>query len=459
LYRFFPLSCGLEGGGPASPLFVRRLRVVLSIPLTPHEEKVVSPIHFAQHVIMDIESVSQKAQNIIDYEAANSPSIKKILKVVKQFIQKNRVLCYGGTAINNLLPEVDRFYDPSYDIPDYDFYSETPQIHAMRLADEFDSLGFKNIQVKPGSHLLTFKVFVEFTGVADITYLEPPIFKALWEENVTSGGIHYVTPNFLRMSMYLELSRPKGDVSRWSKVYKRLMLLNKSYSVGCKKETIHRNESITDKHREDVENILRTKQVILLGLHASKLHAKSKTNIWEIPIDVLVTPEHYMTYTDLFADVFGDKVKIVEHPAYAELLPKHADIIERETGFLLVRVFETMACHSFHELKNGIRVASIPTLLQFFFAFVYADAHFLEGFDQNRIICIAQRLVDRVMLQVLSRVVRDEGGELREGAEHSRDRHGARRHRRQLAHSVRAQPWCAPLGSCLSSLLSNQIAC
>jgi hypothetical protein len=41
-----------------------------------------------------------------------------------------------------------------------------------------------------------------------------------------------------------------------------------------------------------------------------------------------------------------------------------------------------------------MKVASIPTLLQFFFAFVYADAHMIEGYDQNRIICICQRLMD-----------------------------------------------------------------
>ena len=31
-------------------------------------------------------------------------------------------------------------------------------------------------------------------------------------------------PNYLRMAMYLELSRPDGDVSRWEKVLKRLTL-------------------------------------------------------------------------------------------------------------------------------------------------------------------------------------------------------------------------------------------
>ena len=31
--------------------------------------------------------------------------------------------------------------------------------------------------------------------------------------------------------MYLELSRPNGDVSRWEKVMKRLTLLNKYYPM------------------------------------------------------------------------------------------------------------------------------------------------------------------------------------------------------------------------------------
>jgi hypothetical protein len=345
---------------------------------------------------MDIEALAEKAQNIIDHEAASSPKIRKVLKVVKGFLKRSRVMCYGGTAINNLLPEKEQFYDKNYDIPDYDFYSETPQTHAMMLADEFYALGYSNIQVKPGAHLMTFKVFVDFTGIADITYLEPPIFRSLWNENIHIDGIHYVTPNFLRMSMYLELSRPKGDVSRWSKVYKRLMLLNRHYPVGCKREAEEPSDyhSLTDDSRNKIENMLKTKQVILLGLHATHIHSKTHRNVWELPLDLLVTPEYFSKYTDDFARVFGSKVSIVEHKAYAELLPKHVDIIDKETGYIVVRIFETMACHSFHEMSNGMRVASIPTLLQFFFAFVYADAHYLEGFDQNRIICISQRLVD-----------------------------------------------------------------
>jgi hypothetical protein len=336
----------------------------------------------------------EKAEDRIAYDAAHDTGIRKILKTVHEFIQNNRVMCYGGTAINNLLPKTDRFYDPNYDIPDYDFYSEQPQVHAMKLADIFHSLGFENIEVKPGAHLMTFKLFVDFTGVADITYLDPAIFKRLWNENLVKDGIHYVSPNFLRMSMYLELSRPRGDVSRWGKVYDRLVLLNKHYPVKCTPHTKKEATVITDNERTAIERVLQSSSVILLGLHAADLHSRKRSNVWEVPIDILATPDTYDSVVQKFSEIFaGRHARSTAYPAYGELLPEHTDIAG-SNEFVYCRIFKTMACHSYHQLRSGMKVASIPTLLQFFFAFVYADAHYLEGFDQNRIICICQRLMD-----------------------------------------------------------------
>jgi len=61
-----------------------------------------------------------------------------------------------------------------------------------------------------------------------------PIFQTLQKDALKIAGITYAPPNFLRMGMYLELSRPDGDVSRWEKVYKRLILLNKHYPLSSK---------------------------------------------------------------------------------------------------------------------------------------------------------------------------------------------------------------------------------
>ena len=39
-----------------------------------------------------------------------------------------------GTAINNILPVKDQFYDKELELPDYDFYSKNPVEDAKELA-------------------------------------------------------------------------------------------------------------------------------------------------------------------------------------------------------------------------------------------------------------------------------------------------------------------------------------
>ena len=342
-----------------------------------------------------IEEVAKIAQEEIDKENAKDPAIRKVLDIVKRFIETHRVMCYGGTAINNLLPPEDQFYNPEIDIPDYDFFSETPQAHAAKLADRIANAGYASVEVKPGAHLGTFKVFADYTGVADISALDKPIFEKLWKNSIEKYGIHYVPPNFLRMSMYLELSRPKGDVSRWKKVYTRLGLLNKHYPVICPKEhQVSTEFFISDGTRRKIENLLINEHVVLLGFNASMLQEK-KAGRWKLPLDILATPEKRPDIVAKFKDFLQeyDRVKIEEHEPYGELLPAHTDIMDSKTGLNIVRIYETTACHSYHKTDDGLLIASIPTILQFFFAVLYAPSHFLDEMPEQEFVCNAQHLV------------------------------------------------------------------
>jgi hypothetical protein len=330
----------------------------------------------------DLQPIIDKLQLENDKAAAANPTVKKSLALVKEFLQTHPVMCYGGTAINNLLPEKDRFYDPLTTVPDYDFYSKNPQEHAMILADKLAAAGIENVEAKPGMHLGTFKVFADYEGVADITHLDADIFDRLWKEDLVRDKIHYVTPNFLRLSMYLELSRPKGDVSRWKKVYERLNLLNKEYPLECPMEKDAGTEApeLTDENRKVVEKILTTKPVVLLGITGSQIH-QGKTPKWSTPVTILAEDKEMKELTE------GKKTE--EHRG-TEILPGHVDVFD-EHGNVLLRIHETAACHSYHQMSNGIRVASIPTMLQFFFAYMYS------GVDEDEIthlLCVTQRLVD-----------------------------------------------------------------
>lgn len=327
----------------------------------------------------DLERVVTQMTLENDKKAAANPTTKKSLSIVHDFLKDHPVMCYGGTAINNLLPLENRFYDPETTVPDYDFYSKTPQEHAMFLANQLSSAGVATVEVKPGMHLGTFKVFADFEGVADITHLDTDIFDRLWEEKVVVEGIHYVSPNFLRMSMYLELSRPQGDVSRWKKVYERLVLLNRQYPMVCPMESpndISNDESSPKK----IEAFLRKHNVVLLGITASQIH-EGKGPKWATPITILAEPETLEKITQ--------NRKTETHEG-SEILPAHVDILD-DSGGILIRVHETAACHSYHQMANGIKVASIPTMLHFVFAYMYSGLHENEI---THLMCVAQRLVD-----------------------------------------------------------------
>jgi hypothetical protein len=311
--------------------------------------------------------------------AVSDPMVQASIEVVESFLKNHPVLCYGGTAINNLLPKEDQFYDRSYEIPDYDFFSRTPQEHAMILANQLADRGIKNVEVKPGMHLGTFKVFADYAGVADITQLDADIFERLWKETFVKSGIHYVSPNFLRMSVYLELSRPQGDVTRWIKVYKRLTLLNKQYPLVCPGATAEPTP-LSEDHRKEVESILHKHKAVLLGITASQIHER-KRPAWSTPVTLLMNKEDIDVVT---------KDKTTKARKGSEVLPNAIDVLDN-TGVAYMRIYETVACHSFHEMANGIRVASIPTTLQFFFAYMYSGA---PQTDITHLLCVAQRLVD-----------------------------------------------------------------
>jgi len=191
-----------------------------------------------------LRSAVDKNEKMIQYTEANKPEIKKMIAIVEEFIRQKKLICYGGTAINNILPKEEQFYNYKYEVPDYDFFSTTPLEHAKELANLYYENGFDEVEAKAGVHHGTYKVFVNYIAMADITYIHPKLFKSIKQDSIKILDIYYCAPNYLRMSMFLELSRPKGDISRWEKVMKRAALLNKYYPLNsekCKYENFQRS--------------------------------------------------------------------------------------------------------------------------------------------------------------------------------------------------------------------------
>ena len=355
-----------------------------------------------RHAVDETEKV--KGEKITKNE-----QIKNIIGIVEKFLRNNKLVCYGGTAINEILPKEAQFYNRDIEIPDYDFYSSDAMNDAKQLADIYYKEGYSEVEAKAGVHFGTYKVFVNFIPIADITQINKKIFKSIYRESISVRGIRFAPPNFLRMNMYLELSRPQGDVSRWEKVLKRLNLLNKYYPLKkqqnkCEKIDFQRT---LDKNNDDNENlyiitrdILIDQGVIFFGSYATSLYSRymkedEKRKVKHIP-DFDVLSEDIEKCADivkerLIEEGFKD-IKVVKHEEIHEIIPKSIELkVGKKT---ILYLYTPIACHSYNKISisgKQILVATIDTILTFYLAFIYANE---QQYNKDRLLCMANYLFE-----------------------------------------------------------------
>lgn len=341
-------------------------------------------------------------------KTANSPDVVKMIRIVEDFLMDKKLVCYGGTAINNILPKEAQFYNKNVEIPDYDFFSPTALEHAKELADIFYKRGYDEVEAKTGVHQGTYKVFVNFIPVADITFLHPTLYSSLKRESIHIGGIRYAPANYLRMGMFLELSRPEGDVSRWEKVLKRLNLLNKYHPLHtngkqkCSGDVFHRksghNTSLPDKTFLVARNSLIDQGVIFFGGYAASMYYRYMPDSYGrspkgIPVfDVL--SEQPQRCANILKDALQEnrirRVKLIQHTSIGEVVPEHIEVIaENET---VAYIYRPISCHSYNTIivdKKEVNIATIDTMLSFYLAFLYADKKY---YDKTRILCMSAYL-------------------------------------------------------------------
>lgn len=357
-------------------------------------------------------------KNAINIEAkkrgeriAQNPVMKDIISVLEKFIRDKNLVCYGGTAINNILPPVDQFYNRDLEIPDYDFFSPNAMNDAKALADIYFNQGFSDVEAKAGVHYGTYKVFVNFFQIADITQLDSKLFSSLKKNAIIKDGIRYSPPNFLRMAMYLELSRPGGDITRWEKVLKRLNLLNKNYPLKaekCDPETFRHSLSARSKtkqyyyQKEVIQNIIKdivsSDSLVYIGGYANALYSRylknrEKMYLNEIPeFDLLSnTPEKTAKKIKEELEKKGVlSVNIQTKPSIPEYLSTHYEITVGSQA--IAYIYKPLACHSYNTIKlDGriFRVATIDTMMSFYLLFLYANRPY---YNPRRTLCLCEYL-------------------------------------------------------------------
>lgn len=393
------------------------------------------------NILKDAVEYSEKLKSMVMNQ---SKDIENMVDIVENFIKKKGLICYGGTAINNILPKKYQFYDKNVNVPDYDIYSTNPLEDSKDLADIYAKKGFSNIEVRTSIHEGTYKVSVIFISIVDITYMDPTTFDNMKKDAVVLNDITYAPVNYLRMSMYKELSRPNGDISRWEKVFTRLNLLNNSYPLKnkmCDKITfddssmanavdanavdanavdanaVDANADIINKKRElfeNVKDILIKNKSVFIGEFAASLYRKylSKENkdkfknIFHLEI-LSGDPAADKKVVKAGLKELGYKhIKVEEREPIGHIIDVHYEITVEDIPVCLIYTSE--GCYNYNTIKiekKEVKVATIDTIMTFLLAAMYTGRPY---YSNDKLLCMAQylfiiqnknRLVNRGLLK------------------------------------------------------------
>lgn len=375
----------------------------------PSQQKVV------RNVLAAVEDSISEAVEIRDQAFVDSPSLRKALQIVEGFLRKSKRICYGGMAINAHLPKSKKFYDFRKVLPDYDFFTPNPEEDVKELVRIFQEEGFDEVSDRVGMHEGTTKIFVNFTGVADITFMPIWMYKILQKRAIQDDGIQYVDADFLRMNMYLELSRPRGEVERWDKVYKRLVLLNsleETQNHSCTRKKGSKPTYVAPEIHVHLIDYLTKHGLIYLGAALRKVYETPKSlqqsHILRSTAPVMALAElpevHVMSVKQLLHSYDPTlRLQTVRWAALGELVPEMYGISLNDHVIFLVA--QERFCHSYNIVKLGkgveLKVASLDAAITAFYSLTFVRG--LEGLVPKSLHCFANELVE------ISRKTRDAG--------------------------------------------------
>jgi hypothetical protein len=350
-----------------------------------------------------LEEVVDQAKLRIDLESAQNPELQRAIHIVETFLVKSGRICYGGQAINAQLPQKDQFYDPNRSLPDYDFFSPEAENDTAKLIDVLREAGYTEISKRIGIHDGTIKIYVNYTAIADISQMIPEFYDIIYKKSVVVNGIHYADPLFLRMLMFLELSRPRGQVERWDKVFDRLKLLDQAHPLfNCKNKypkiaTSNQAELL----RPQIIRYMIKHNRVFMGADIHSIYkasgegksTESRTHFLlkgKAPV-VFFSPnaeEDAQKLSDMTGSIIEDVL------GYQNMLPAML-ILKKEDEPVGVIVQEE-ACHSTITIPltkgRNLRMASLDTLLTFLIGLYYRPDSLLM--TQESLLCWIRHYID-----------------------------------------------------------------
>lgn len=356
-----------------------------------------------------LEQIVDQAQTRLDLETAQNPALRRAIGIVEAHLRRTGRVCYGGQAINAQLPRALQFYDPETSLPDYDFFTPEGKADIDDLVAALKAAGYTEISKRIGIHEGTTKIYVNYTAIADITQMPAELYNLIAKNSVSVNGIHYADPIFLQMMMYLELSRPRGEVTRWTKVYDRLRLFQKAHPIGkCRDFKIVESPEAREVRPRLVAYMVKEHRAFMGADIHTLYEGHGKTRSAKGRMTFLVKGSAPIVFLSPDAEADGNHlsdhlaVRTVSIPGLNNILPPMVALYKGDD--LVGLIVQQEACHSIVNLpltkQRILKVASLDTLLTFLLGLYYREDSLLMS--KEAVLCWAKnyiRLVEKFRLR------------------------------------------------------------
>lgn len=171
---------------------------------------------------LELQSSVSQLQNV-------EPTIDErlyIIKIILQFIKKNKMVIYGGYAIHLYLD--NSIYNIKYKMPDIDIYSYDAINKMIELCNILKEKNpSMNIMFKEAFHKDTFSLFVNYVNYLDITYVPKKILNTL--KIIKKNDFLLIHPSLIILDIFRQFNDPLISYWRLDKNVFRYELLNQKY--------------------------------------------------------------------------------------------------------------------------------------------------------------------------------------------------------------------------------------
>ena len=368
------------------------------------------------------------------------------LDIVRQFISEKGLKLYGGQALNDLLkPHKAAFYKSSQ-LPDYDVFSPDAWNHAKELANKMNALGFPFVEARSSvlndEHHSTYKVAIDSTYILDLTQSgctidqvkkgdcdtcgrgsdgtchllfdhipaldvksnlkskHPKIYRKTYNEK-TGKAIYpkkmfIADPDWLKQSMYRELTEPFAQPDRFPKVATRFLLFQKYYKFKpqkCSKKEYNMEmlDPMNKKIIQFIGKYIKNKKLVNYGASAHNMFVKDVKNIGKLTVSnykvyTLNSIYHIVTLIELLKKKFPKRVfkSYEKHLYWKEMYDEDYIIaVKTKKGHFnnLITFTELEKCIPYIKY-NGVRYATVNRLKHLYYR-AAAIPKFIEAVEED----------------------------------------------------------------------------